>query len=141
MWRWSTFLIPATFVALVLPACGDQEDASLCTAYAEFLDARATVQAIDPDALDAEQAEDIAESYLDGVRRLRQVADDRFEHEIETLDAAVNDLLLTLAPIPDDADFATWSPLIEDDLQAAADAATVVQNAIEPSCTPDTSGD
>ena len=134
-------VIPAALLVAVLPACGDHEDASLCTAYGEFLQARSTVQAIDPDNLDAKQGEDIAELYLAGVRRLRQAADDRYEQEIENLDAAVNDLLLTLAPIPDDADFATWGPLVEDDLESAADAATVVQDAIAPSCTPDTSGD
>lgn len=134
-------LVPAAVVALVLPACGDQEDASLCTAYAEFLDARATVQSIDPANLNAKQAKDTAESYLDAVRRLRQASDDRYEQEIEALDAAVNDLLLTIAPIPDDADFSTWGPLVEDDLEAAADAAQVVEDTIEPSCNPDTSGD
>ena len=134
-------VIPIAFAAVVLPACGDQEDASLCTAFAEFLESRAAVRAIDPDDLNAAQAEEAAESYLDGVRRLRHAADDRYEQEIEALDAAGNDLLLTLASIPDDADVATWGPLVEDDLEAVADAATVVQNAIEPSCNPDTSGD
>jgi len=139
--RYATLIVGAALVAFVVPACGDQEDASLCTAYAEFLDARADIAQIDPANLDAEGASDIAENALDGVRRLRQAADDRYEQEIENLDAAVNDLLLTLSAIPDDADFATWGPLVEDDLEAASDAATVVEDAIEPSCNPDTSGD
>jgi hypothetical protein len=134
-------MVPPALAACVLPACGDREDASLCTAYAEFLDSRAEIAQIDPANLDASNASDIAESALDGVRRLRQAADDRYEQEIENLDAAVNDLLLTLSAIPDDADFATWGPLVEDDLEAASDAATVVEDAIEPSCNPDTSGD
>ena len=134
-------VIPLALAAFVLPACGDQEDASLCTAFAEFLEARATVRAIDPDNLNAQQAEQAAQSYLDAVRRLRHVADDRYEQEIQALDDAANDLLLTLAPIPDDADVATWGPLVEDDLETVADKATVVQNTIEPSCNPDTSGD
>ena len=129
------------FECLQALRCGDQEDASLCTAFAEFLESRAAVQAINPDDLNAEQAEEAAGSYLDGVRRLRHAADDRYEQEIQALDDAASDLLLTLAPIPDDADVSTWGPLVEEDLEAVADAATVVQDTIEPSCNPDTSGD
>jgi hypothetical protein len=134
-------VIPVALAAVALPACGDQEDASLCTAFAEFSESRAAVRAIDPDDLNADEAKQAAESYLDGVRRLRQAADDRYEQKIEALDEAVRNLLLTLAPIPDDADIAAWGPLVEDDLEAIADAATVVHDAIEPSCNPDTSGD
>ena len=134
-------VIPLALAAFALPACGDQEDASLCTAFDEFLEARATVQAINPDALNAQAAEDAAESYRAGVQRLRQAAVDRYQQQLENLDAAVRDLQLTLAAIPDDADFATWGPLVADDLENVADAATVVQDTIEPSCNPDTSGD
>jgi hypothetical protein len=140
-WRRSSLLIPAAIAAFALPGCGDQEDASLCTAFGELLAARAAVAAIDPQNHDAEQAKDAVESYSAGVRRLRQAADDRYEQQLFGLEAAVDDVRLTLAPIPDDAEFATWSPLVEDDLEALADAATQVENAIEPSCNPDTSGD
>jgi len=113
----------------------------LCTAYAELLDSRAAIAQIDPTNLDASEASDIAQRALDGVGRLRHAADDRYEQEIENLGAAVNDLRLTLSSIPDDADFATWGPLVEDDVEAVSDAAQVVEDAIEPSCNPDTSGD
>ncbi len=134
-------MVPTALAACVLPACGDQEDASLCTAYAELLDSRAAIAQIDPTNLDASEASDIAQRALDGVGRLRHAADDRYEQEIENLGAAVNDLRLTLSSIPDDADFATWGPLVEDDVEAVSDAAQVVEDAIEPSCNPDTSGD
>ena len=133
-------MIPAALAAFVLPGCGDQKDASLCTAYAEFLQARATVQTIDPSNLNAKQAKDTAESYLDSVRRLQQAADGRYTQQLDGLETSVNDVLRTLESIPDDADVATWEPLVKDDLETAADAATVVQDSIEPSCTPDTSG-
>jgi hypothetical protein len=126
-------------MAVVLPACGDPKDASLCTAFDEFVDARAAVRAIDPDSLNAEQAKDIAENYLASVNRLQQTADDRYEQQLFDLEAAVNDVLLTLASVQDDADIATWGPLVEDDIETAADAAAQVESSIEPSCNPDTS--
>ena len=112
----------------------------MCTAYGEFLEARAELQTIEPTSLNASQATDVAENALDGVHRLQQAADGRYGQQLDALETAVNDVLLTLESIPDDADFATWGPLVEDDLETAADAATVVEDAIEPSCTPDTSG-
>jgi hypothetical protein len=126
---------------LALPACGDVEDASLCTAFGEFVGARTAVNAIDPANLDAGEAIDVAEVYLAGVRRLEQAADGRYGQELDALETAVNDVLLTLSAVPDDADVDTWAPLVEEDLELAADAATQVEEAIEPSCFPDTSGD
>ena len=129
----------AAILGIPLAACGDQEDASLCTAFVEFLDARATVQALDPQTLSAEQATDTAENYLASVNRLQQTVDDRYEQQVLDLENAVNDVLLTLTSVQDDADFATWGPLVEDDLETAADAAARVEDSIEPSCNPDTS--
>jgi hypothetical protein len=128
-------------VAIVLPACGDPKDASLCTAFGELVDARAAVQAIDPTLETAGRATDVTEDYLAGVRRLKQAADGRYGQELDALEIAVNELLVTLESIPDDAEYATWGPLVEDDLEMVADSATQVEDAIEPSCTPDTSGD
>jgi hypothetical protein len=126
-------------VAVVASACGDPEDASLCTAFDEFLESRAQVRAIDPDDLDAAEARELAESYLASVRRLRQAADSRYTQELGDLETAANDVLLTLASVQDDADVSVWSPLVEDDLEIAADLAAHVEDVIEPSCTPDTS--
>jgi hypothetical protein len=139
--RCSSLLFAAVLACVVLPACGHRKDASLCTAYGEFLDARAQLQEIDPTSLNASQATDLAQNALDGVRRLQEAADGRYGQSLFELEAAVNDVLLSLASIPDDADVATWGPLVEDDIATAGDAATVVEEAIEPSCTPDTSGD
>jgi hypothetical protein len=139
--RSAAVIAAAAAVAFALPACGDQEDASLCTAFGEYLEARAQLQEIEPTNLNASQAADIAENALHGVRRLQESADGRYGQSLFELEAAVNDVLLTLESIPDDADVATWRPLVEDDVATAGDAATVVEDSIEPSCTPDTSGD
>ena len=119
---------------VVIAACGDNEDASLCTAFSEFLDIRAEAQSIDPTAESATGATEIVEDYLAGVRRLEQAADGRYGQELDALETAVNDVLLTLESVPDDADFSTWGPLVEDDLELAADAAVQVEDVIEPSC-------
>jgi hypothetical protein len=137
-WRW---FVAAVLACSLVSACGDRKDASLCTAFGEFIGARTAAQAIEPSNLNAAEATTIAESYLAGVRRLEQAADGRYGQDLDALETAVNDVLLTLESIPDDADDATWGPLVQDDLETAADAATVVEDAIEPSCTPDTSGD
>jgi len=126
-------------ICVVPLACGTPEDASLCTAYAEFQNANTAVQAIDPSDQSAADAIDVVENYLAGVRRLEQAADGRYGQQLDTLETAVNDVLLTLQSIPDDATYETWAPLIEDDLETAADATVPVQQAIDPSCTVDTS--
>ena len=115
-------------------ACGETKDASLCTAYDEFLNARTTMQAIDPTDQNAAQATDIAEDYLSAVHRLEQAADGRYGQKLETLDIAVNDVILTLSSVQDDADYTTWAPLVEDDLALAEDAAAQVVASIAPSC-------
>jgi hypothetical protein len=126
-------------IVVVASACGDPEDASLCTAFDEFLESRAEVQTIDLDNLDAAEASELAESYLASVRRLKAAADARYMQELENLETAANDVVLTLASVQDDADLAVWLPLVEDDLEIAADLAAHVEDVIEPSCTPDTS--
>jgi hypothetical protein len=122
-------------LACVVPlACGDPEDASLCTAFGEFQDIRASVRSVDPNATSASEAIEVVEDYLAGVRRLEQAADGRYGTQLDTLETAVNDVLFTLESVQDDADFSTWGPLIEDDLDLAEDAAVQVDNAVAPSC-------
>ena len=92
---------------------------------------RAQVASIDPADLStttAGDATEIAEDYLAGVRRLEQAADGRYGTQLDALETAVNDVLFTLESVQDDADFSTWGPLIEDDLELAEDAAVQVDN-------------
>lgn len=126
--------------SLIPLACGDVEDASLCTAFDEFLDARAEVAAADVTGESAAGAIELVEDYLASVRRLEQAADGRYGQELDALETAVNDGLLTLESVQDDADYETWGPLVEDDRELAEDAAVQVEEVIEPSCTSATSG-
>jgi hypothetical protein len=133
-WRRSTLVIPAAMLAFALPACGDQKDASVCTAFVEYLDVRSQLYALDPTAPNAAQAKEIGEDYLAAVNRLEQAADGRYTQQLDGLDTAVRNILLTLASVQDDADYSTWRPLIDDDLETAQDWAQQVIDAIAPSC-------
>lgn len=113
--------------------CGDIEDQSLCAVYEEFLDERAVIEDLDHESLSAEDASGVAEDYLDTVVHLREV-DERHSTQIEVLENAVRDLMRTLDSVPDDADYATWAPLVEEDLEAVAHAAVTVDELIEPQC-------
>ena len=106
----------------------------MCTAYQEWLNARAAVREIDPEAATASEAAELAETYLESVQRLDETADGRFATELDALDFAVRDVLLTLESVQADEDYATWAPLVEDSLEDAANAAVSVQDAIEPQC-------
>jgi hypothetical protein len=127
-------LASALTVAIVTTACGDTKDASLCTAFAEWVEARAAINAIDPTSQLAADEIEAVENYLASVHRLRQVGDGRYTQQVENLELAVTDALLTLRSVRDDADYETWGPLLEDDIQAATDAADQVDKAIRPSC-------
>ncbi len=135
--RRRTSAVLVALVAFVPLACGEPKDASLCTAFGEYLDIRAEVAAIDAADLTittAGEATELAEDYLAGVRRLEQAADGRYGTQLDTLETAVNDVLFTLESVQDDADFSTWGPLVADDLELAEDAAVQATRAIAPSC-------
>jgi hypothetical protein len=134
---WLLLVVP---VGLVAAACSDEPEVpSLCEAFAQFLDNRAEIQTLDPDNLDAAEATEVAERYRAGVRILKASADGRYGQELDDLETSVDDILRTLASIQPDADDSTWAPLVEDDLETAAEQAARVQHAIEPSCTAATS--
>ena len=106
----------------------------MCTAFVEYLDVRAQLYALQPTAPNAAQAKEIGENYLNAVHRLEQASDNRYTQQLDGLDTAVRNILLTLASVQDDADYATWQPLIEDYFEDAQDAAQQVIDAIAPSC-------
>lgn len=126
--------------AVIVPtACGEPEELSLCTAFADFLDVRADVQSIDLEQESAAEALEHAENYLARVRRLKAAADGRYGQQLDDLESRTDDIIRTLASVQEDADVSVWLPLIEDDLELGADAAAALTADIEPSCTPDTS--
>jgi len=121
-------------VAVSLTACGDIEDQSMCTAYEEYLDARDAIQDVDPEDESAGEAAELVDRYLESVQRLDEAADGRFATELDALQLAVRDVLLTLESVQEDEDYSTWAPLVEDSLEVAADAAVSVMDAIDPEC-------
>lgn len=121
-------------VLLGLAGCGDQRERSTCDAFATFVDTRNQIAAIDPEGVDAQQAITVAERYLAAVRGLREDADGRYGNELDDAQASVEDILVTLRGMPDDADRATWWPLVREDLQTAADASITLERAVAPSC-------
>jgi len=127
-------LIPVAFAAFALPACGDPEDASLCTAFVEYMAVRAELYALEPTEPNADQAKEIGDDYLAAVHRLEQASDGRYTQQLDGLDTMVRNILLTLSSVQDDADYATWRPLIEDDYEDAQNTAQQVIDAIAPSC-------
>jgi hypothetical protein len=120
-----------------LAACSDDvvKDQSLCTVYGEYLDGLAEIEALDPESLSAAAAEDLADDFVLSVQRVQHATeDDRNNNGLLVLEAAARDLVRTLAAIPDDADFETWAPLVEDDLEAVRNAAVTVDHALEAEC-------
>jgi hypothetical protein len=109
----------------------------MCRAYDDFLAARTEVQAVDPESVAAAGAADLAEDYYNSVRALKETTDGRFRAAVEALEAEARNVLLTLDSAPDDADYATWAPLVEDDLENTADAAAIVVELMDPECNPD----
>lgn len=135
--RRTTALVACAAVAVSLTACGDTEEQSLCPAYESFLATRDEIRAIDPVATSAADATSLVEDYLQQVVRLQEVADGRYGAELDALDSATNDVLSTLDSVQDDADYATWQPLIKDSLEDVQNASARVDEAIAPSCTPE----
>jgi hypothetical protein len=130
--RLAALAVLAVLVAATA-ACGEIEDQSMCGVYEDFLDERAVVADLDPEALSAQEAAEVAEGYRETVQRLQEVAE-RHLLELARLEESVSDVLRTLESVPDDADFAVWAPLVEDSLEDAADAAVTVEDIFEPQC-------
>ena len=115
-------------------ACGDIRDQSMCAAFEGVVAAGTEVLDADVESLDADEAEALAQNYLDSVRHLQTTADERYDIPLLNLEAAVRDVVLTLSSVQDGEDYAIWLPLVEDDLRWAADAAAVVEDAMETQC-------
>jgi hypothetical protein len=123
-------------------ACGDIEEQSLCTVFADYVSAIASI----PDEVDLEQvtageAEEFVEDLIGTVQHLGDVADDRYTDPILQLETALEDLLRVLAPIDDDADVSTWQPLVEDSVEDAEELSAQVIELIDPTCQPPPSPD
>jgi hypothetical protein len=119
-------------------ACGDTDERSFCEVYEEWLAVKDEVEALDPTGATAADAADVAEDALDVTRRLREVDQDRYGEPLESLEVAIQDVLRTLESVPDEADYDTWQPLVEESVEDAVLAAERVEELIDPTCRPDT---
>lgn len=125
-------------LAVVPVGCGESEEQSTCNVYAEFLVARETIKAIIPTNPTAAESVDAVDDYLSIIQRLRET-DSRNSAAIDELEVAVQDGLRTLESFDDDdAEYSTWAPLVEDDLEQASKAGDRVVELLTPQCTPDT---
>ena len=119
-------------------SCGSDtaEKRSLCSSFEQLVITGAAIRASDVSDLTAGEASDLAEAYQQRVTQVQEVADGRYGAELDALEQTVDDLVRTLSSIQDDADFATWAPLVEDSLEDVSTASRRVEQAIEPSCAP-----
>ena len=70
---WGRSVAASVLLVAVLPtACGDTKDASVCTAFAEWVEARAEINGIDPTSRSTADEIEAVERYLASVHRLRQ---------------------------------------------------------------------
>lgn len=122
-----------------MAACADPEDQALCPAYERFLDAATTLESVSLDGSTAGEAADRVEVVLGEVRHLDSVADTRYGDQLDQLETALDDLLRTLESVQEDADAATWQPLVEDSVEDARHSSLVVTELIDPVCRPETS--
>jgi hypothetical protein len=120
-----------------LVACSEDvvKDQSLCTVYGEYLDELAAIQDLDAKSLSAEDASEVVEGYVESIVRVQHATeDDRNNNGLLALEGAARDLLRTIESVPDDADYATWAPLVEDDLKDVRNAALLVDEALAAEC-------
>lgn len=121
---------------VLITACGETEDASLCDAYQQYVVTLDRVLAADPTGATADAAADAVESVLDSVSQLSAAADSRFTAELSSLETSLDDLRATLESVEDSADYATWEPLVGDSLEDVVDEAFAITELIEPQCNP-----
>jgi hypothetical protein len=122
-------------------ACGDLEEQSLCTVFADYVSAVASIDEVDLEQVSAGEAEDFVDDLIGTVRHLGDAADDRYSDQIEQLETALEDLLRVLEGVDEDADASTWQPLVEDSVEDAEQASARVIELIDPTCQPPPSDD
>ena len=132
------FLASAALVVTgALAACGDTEDASLCPAYAAYLSVVQPVLDADPTGATAQSASDTVEDVIGAVRQLREASDGRYAQGVDDLETVLGDLARTLESVEDEADYATWAPLVDDTIEDAVAAHERLVELIDPACVPD----
>jgi len=135
---WGTVVRRGIVIAVALSstvaACADPENQSLCTVYDRFQETAANLETVSLDGTNAGKAADRVEDLRGRVRHLDAVADTRYSDQLDQLEDALDNLLRVLESIPEDADPATWQPLVEDSADEARRESLVVIGLIEPAC-------
>ncbi len=121
-------------LATVTLACGDTDELAICPAYDDLVDARGAVQDLDFENSNAGETAAVVDEYLSSVHQLQAAADGRYGTVLDALEVAVNDLLVTLDSVQDDADYETWAPVVRDTAETAADAGVAAEQQIGASC-------
>jgi hypothetical protein len=136
MWVRRVILGVASVGMVIASGCADVDEQSLCTVYADFQSAAADLQQVVVGDGTADEAADSVDAVLGQVRHLRAVADTRYADQLDELERSVDDLLRVVESIDEDADAATWEPLVEDSVENARFRAAAVQDVIDPVCSP-----
>ncbi len=122
--------------ALLLTACtGDEKELSMCTAYAEFVQAAdSAIESVPATGANVAEATEAVSDVRDEAAQLLSVADARYTTQLTTLVDTIDELLATLESAPDDSDYETWLPLVQDSVDNALDADEVVRDLLGPEC-------
>lgn len=132
--RGRRLLAVAAIGPVLLAACGELAERSLCTSYEQFLVSREVIRSVDAESATAAEATEEIEAFQSSISQLRENTDGRFRSAVDDLDAAVSDVLRTLDGVDPDEDYSTWAPLVADDLETAREAAAYVAELIAPQC-------
>ena len=119
---------------LLLAACGEFAERSLCASYEQFLVSREVIRSVDAESETAAEAIAEIEEFQSSVAQLRENSDGRFRSAVDDLDVAVSNVLRTLEGVDPDEDYSTWAPLVADDVETAQEAAAYVAELIAPQC-------
>jgi hypothetical protein len=125
----------AVSFSVIAASCSEPEEHSLCASFDRMV---ASVDSIRAEVTGetAGELSDQADALLQRVTALQEVADGRYTAELDAFEETLDNLVRTLASIQEDAEYDTWAPLVDDSLEDVNTAATRVEEAIAPSCSP-----
>jgi hypothetical protein len=122
--------------SFVAASCAEPEERSLCTSFEQMVALGDSIRT-DVTGETAGELSDQTDALLQRVTALQEVADGRYTAELDALEETLDNLVRTLASIQEDAEYDTWSPLVEESVEDVNAASARVEEAIEPSCFPD----
>jgi hypothetical protein len=122
--------------ALLLGACSDTDELSVCDAYGDYVAAADAVLDADVSETSVDAAENAIEDLQDEVEQLQAVADTLNEAQVLDLQLRLDDVERSLGAFDDDVAFTEISELIADDVEAARDADLELRRVFDPICIP-----